>query len=329
MSSPARSSSLRPRHGVALPLLFMDSFRTQAASLAGAGRHTRTSPSTAYRCTSSRTPSRSFAPMTSPPSSTRPTQSLEWCPPGHGDVYVSLLATGAARRAARARYPLRVPGQRRQPRSDVRPSHPGLDGGRASIPYVAEVVRADPQRPQGRSPCRPQVRRPARAAGLGHGRSRRGAPLPGHRPAQRLPREQPLGRPRRPRRAAGRARRRSSACRSSSTARRSTRPTPSTAPVIQIESAMGTAIEVFDGSRALLVPRTRFRPVKTTNDLLLLRSDSYRIDDDFHVVVDRRPSRSRSSTSPPSTASSTGSTTASRRASRRCVAAPRSGSTAT
>jgi UTP--glucose-1-phosphate uridylyltransferase len=38
---------------------------------------------------------------------------------------------------------------------------------------------------------------------------------------------------------------------------------------------MGAAIDVFDGARAIRVPRTRFAPVKTTNDLLALRSDAY------------------------------------------------------
>jgi UTP--glucose-1-phosphate uridylyltransferase len=46
-------------------------------------------------------------------------------------------------------------------------------------------------------------------------------------------------------------------------------------PVIQLETAMGAAIGVFDGARALRVPRARFVPVKTTNDLLSLRSDAY------------------------------------------------------
>ena len=45
--------------------------------------------------------------------------------------------------------------------------------------------------------------------------------------------------------------------------------------VIQLETAMGAAIETFDGAAALVVPRTRFLPVKTTNDLLGLRSDAY------------------------------------------------------
>ena len=53
----------------------------------------------------------------------------------------------------------------------------------------------------------------------------------------------------------------------------------SSAPVIQLETAMGTAVEAFEGATAIEVPRSRFLPVKTTNDLLLLRSDIYEVDD--------------------------------------------------
>ena len=56
---------------------------------------------------------------------------------------------------------------------------------------------------------------------------------------------------------------------------------PSTPEVIQVETAMGAAIEVFDGSRLLEVGRDRFVPVKTTNDLLVLRSDVYDLGQDF------------------------------------------------
>ena len=62
---------------------------------------------------------------------------------------------------------------------------------------------------------------------------------------------------------------------------------PDSPEIIQIESAMGTAIEVFEGSEALLVPRTRFRPVKTTNDLLVVRSDFFSLDESYHVVAAR------------------------------------------
>ena len=54
-------------------------------------------------------------------------------------------------------------------------------------------------------------------------------------------------------------------------------------PVIQLESAMGAAIESFAGASLLLVPRTRFAPVKTTDDLLVLRSDVYEVSADLDV----------------------------------------------
>ncbi len=47
--------------------------------------------------------------------------------------------------------------------------------------------------------------------------------------------------------------------------------------VVQLEIAMGAAIECFAGAEALEVPRSRFAPVKTTGDLLALRSDAYEV----------------------------------------------------
>ncbi len=55
--------------------------------------------------------------------------------------------------------------------------------------------------------------------------------------------------------------------------------------VIQLETAMGAAIDVFDGAAAVRVPRARFAPVKTTDDLLVVRSDAYVLTDDARVVV--------------------------------------------
>ena len=56
---------------------------------------------------------------------------------------------------------------------------------------------------------------------------------------------------------------------------------PSTPKVVQIETAMGAAIEVFEDARTIEVGRDRFIPVKTTNDLLVLRSDVYDLGQDF------------------------------------------------
>jgi UDP-N-acetylglucosamine pyrophosphorylase len=57
-------------------------------------------------------------------------------------------------------------------------------------------------------------------------------------------------------------------------------------PVYQLETAMGSAISVFNGARAVRVPRSRFAPVKTTNDLLVIRSDAYRLTGDYRIVLD-------------------------------------------
>ena len=51
--------------------------------------------------------------------------------------------------------------------------------------------------------------------------------------------------------------------------------------MVQVETAMGAAIEVFEGALTICVDRDRFVPVKTTDDLLVLRSDVYEIGRDY------------------------------------------------
>ena len=53
--------------------------------------------------------------------------------------------------------------------------------------------------------------------------------------------------------------------------------------VVQLETAMGAAIGVFDGAAAVHVPRPRFVPVKTTNELLVVRSDAFELADDWTI----------------------------------------------
>lgn len=60
---------------------------------------------------------------------------------------------------------------------------------------------------------------------------------------------------------------------------------PASTPVIQLESAMGAAIEVFAGATAVVVPRDRFLPVKTTNELMLLRSDVFDLGEDGRLTA--------------------------------------------
>lgn len=50
--------------------------------------------------------------------------------------------------------------------------------------------------------------------------------------------------------------------------------------VLQLETAMGAAVGSIPGARAVAVPRSRFAPVKTTNDMLVVRSDAYEVAED-------------------------------------------------
>jgi UDP-N-acetylglucosamine pyrophosphorylase len=61
---------------------------------------------------------------------------------------------------------------------------------------------------------------------------------------------------------------------------------PASPRVVQLETAMGAAIQLFPGAGAIVVPRRRFAPVKTTADLLALRSDAYVINEDFTLALD-------------------------------------------
>jgi UDP-N-acetylglucosamine pyrophosphorylase len=55
--------------------------------------------------------------------------------------------------------------------------------------------------------------------------------------------------------------------------------------VLQLETAMGAAISSFEGASAIVIDRERFAPVKTTNDLFALRSDAYVLTEDFRLVL--------------------------------------------
>lgn len=63
----------------------------------------------------------------------------------------------------------------------------------------------------------------------------------------------------------------------------------SSTPVFQLEQAMGSAIECFEGAAAVDVPRSRFAPVKSTSDLFVLRSDAFVVSEDGRVTL--APSR--------------------------------------
>lgn len=65
---------------------------------------------------------------------------------------------------------------------------------------------------------------------------------------------------------------------------------PDSPAVVQLETAMGAAISLFDNATAVRVPRRRFSPVKNTDDLLAVRSDAFELTSDGRVVLE--PGRS-------------------------------------
>jgi UDP-N-acetylglucosamine pyrophosphorylase len=56
-------------------------------------------------------------------------------------------------------------------------------------------------------------------------------------------------------------------------------------PVVHLETAMGAAIQCFDDAGGIVVGRGRFAPVKKTSDLFALRSDAYEVSDAFTMVA--------------------------------------------
>ena len=55
--------------------------------------------------------------------------------------------------------------------------------------------------------------------------------------------------------------------------------------VIQLETAMGAAIGTLESTGAIVVDRSRFAPVKTTNDLFALRSDAFILTENYYLEL--------------------------------------------
>ena len=272
--------ALRRRLAIQLPLLLMDSEATQRDTLAALGEK--------------REPGRELPPdflqgmipkldaQTLAPASWAKDPSLEWCPPGHGDVYSALLRTGLLERLLerRVRYVMISNADNLGATPDPRiAAHVAA----ARVPFLMEVVEGTAADRKGGHIAR------RRADGM----------LVLRETAQTPPDEEESFRD-------------YTRWRYYNTnnlwvdlealgqilaanddvldlpliVNRKTvdpRDAASTA-VLQLESAMGAAISSFEGAQILCVPRTRFAPVKTTDDLLLLRSDVYSLSEDMGVT---------------------------------------------
>ncbi|KGM09600.1 UTP--glucose-1-phosphate uridylyltransferase [Cellulomonas bogoriensis] len=208
---------------------------------------------------------------------------LEWCPPGHGDLYTALLASGTLHALLERgfRYASVSNADNLGAAPDARVAGWFATTG---APFAAEVARRTPadrkgghlvvRRADGRIVLRESAQVPAEDAGAaGDIDTHRffntnnlwldlqalAAELEATGGVLRLP-----------------------LIRNDKTVDPSD---PGSTPVVQIESAMGAAIEVFEGATVLEVDRSRFLPVKTTNDLLVLRSDVYRATEDHRLAA--------------------------------------------
>lgn len=58
--------------------------------------------------------------------------------------------------------------------------------------------------------------------------------------------------------------------------------------VVQLETAAGAAIKHFRNAHGINVPRSRFLPVKSCSDLLLIKSDIYSLEHGQLVINEHR-----------------------------------------
>ena len=275
---------LRQEYGATLPLVFMNSFRTSADTMAALERYEDLAvPGLPLEFLQNKEPKLRAADLT--PVSWPVDPSLEWCPPGHGDIYTALRGTGLLQQIAAAGYK-RVFVSNSDNLGAVPDARVAGWFAASGAPFAIEAVRRTPSDKKG-----------------GHFATRK---LDGRivlrETAQTLPRDKAA--------LADLSRHKFTSTNNlwfdvdAMTAELDARDgilglplirnvktvdpaDPRSPEVVQIETAMGAAIEIFEGARTIEVGRDRFVPVKTTNDLLVLRSDAYELGADF--VLDQVP----------------------------------------
>jgi UTP--glucose-1-phosphate uridylyltransferase len=269
---------LRTEYDAALPLIFMNSFRTSADTMAALARYDGLAvdglPLEFLQNKVPRLLAKDLSPVSWPKD-----PDLEWCPPGHGDLYTALLGTGLLDRLLDAGY-RRVFVSNSDNLGAVPDARVAGWFATSGAPFAIEAVRRTPSDRKGghfarrKSDGRIVLRETAQTlkkdleslADLDRHRfcstNNLWFDLEAMKQALAV-RSGILGLP---------------LIRNVKTLDPAD---PSTPQVIQVETAMGAAIEVFEDSALIEVGRDRFVPVKTTNDLMVLRSDVYDIGSDF------------------------------------------------
>ncbi len=269
---------LRREHDARLPLMFMNSFRTSTDTMDALARYADLPvEGLPLEFLQNREPKLLVGDLT--PVSWPRDPDHEWCPPGHGDLYTALRGTGLLQRLIDQGYE-RVFVSNSDNLGAVPDARIAGWFAESGAPFAIEAVRRTPSDRKGghfarrRSDGRIVLRETAQTSKADRAAL---ADLDRHRfcstnnlwfdlraMAEALDaRHGILGLP----------------------LIRNVKhvdPADSSSPeVVQIETAMGAAIEVFEGARTIEVGRDRFVPVKTTNDLLVLRSDVYDVGQDF------------------------------------------------
>jgi UTP--glucose-1-phosphate uridylyltransferase len=271
---------LRRRFDARVPLVLMDSFATRDESLAALRRHEEPAGDIPLDFVQNKEPkllADSLLPVEWPPN-----PELEWCPPGHGDIYTALVTSGMLEALLEHGYEHAFVSNSDNLGAVLDPRILAWFAAER-IPFLMEVAdrtEADrkgghlARRTDGRLLLREIAQTPEADLDAFQDISRHRyfntntlwVSLPALADALRA-RDNVLGLP-------------------MIVNRKTVDPTdPSSPAVLQLETAMGAAIEVFEGAQALRVPRSRFAPVKTTNDLLALRSDCYVLTEDQHVEL--------------------------------------------
>jgi UTP--glucose-1-phosphate uridylyltransferase len=274
---------LRERAGAPVPLVLMNSFYTREDSLAALEQHPELESPVAADFVQHKEPKLLVDDLT--PVEWPEDPSLEWCPPGHGDLYTALLTSGMLDALLDGGFRYAFISNSDNLAAVLEPRVLAWIA-REEIPFVMEVTdrtEADrkgghiARRPGGGYVLRETAQTPDEDLGALQDISR-------HRYVNTnnlwvdlealrtvlAERDGVLGLP-------------------LIVNRKTVDPADGSSPaVFQLETAMGAAVGVFDGARPLRVPRTRFSPVKTTEDLLALRSDAYVLGDGAGVELDPR-----------------------------------------
>ncbi len=273
---------LRAEHDAAIPLLLMNSFATRNDTLEALKKFPELEidglPLDFVQGKVPKLLADGFDPVSWPDD-----PSLEWAPPGHGDVFTSLATSGTLSTLLEHGYEYVFLSNSDNLGAVLEPRILGWFASQG-LPFLSEVVdRTEADRKGGHL---------ARRRGGGGLVLRETAQVPGEdqeafedverhrffnansiwvnlRALERMLEEHDgiLGLP-------------------MIVNRKTVDPTdPSSPAVVQLETAMGAAIAVFDGAAAVHVPRPRFTPVKTTSDLLVVRSDAYELADDWKIQL--------------------------------------------